>query len=127
MLEKVQRRATKLVSGFKRLDYETRLKELGMFSLERRYRRGDMIEVYKIFEGRDDLRLEDFFELDLDGRRGHSRKLKVQSSRLDVRKFSFSNRVIKLWNKLSDDTVCSIDLDTFKRLLDKDMTALGYI
>ena len=61
MLEKVQRRATRLVSGLKRLDYETRLKELNMFSLERRYKRGDMIEVYKIFTGLDDLKLEDFF------------------------------------------------------------------
>ena len=61
MLEKVQRRVTRLVSRLKRLDYETRLKELNMFSLERRYKRGDMIEVYKIFTGLDDLKLEDFF------------------------------------------------------------------
>ena len=40
MLEKVQRRATRLVSELKRLDYETRLKELNMFSLDRRYKRG---------------------------------------------------------------------------------------
>ena len=77
MLEKVQRQATKLVSGLRRLNYEARLKELDMFSLERRYVRGDMIEVYKIFKGEDDLNFSDFFILDTDTRtRGHNKKLK---------------------------------------------------
>jgi len=125
MLEKVQRRATKLISGFKRLDYETRLRELDMFSLKRRYKRGDMIEVYKIFEGLDNLNVSDYFELDRGGRRGHSRKLKVKSARLEIRKYSFSVRVVDLWNKLSEETVSSTSLNTFKRLLDRDMTELG--
>ena len=127
MLEKVQRRATRLIPGLKRLDYETRLKELNMFSLERRYRRGDMIEVYKIFTGLDDIKLEDFFELDNDDRRGHSRKLKVKYSRLDIRKYSFSVRVVGLWNRLSEQTVSSESLESFKKSLDRDMTCLGII
>ena len=125
MLEKVQRRATRLISGFKRLDYETRLRELNMFSLQRRYKRGDMIEVFKILTGLDNLKFDDLFELDVDGRRGHSKKLKVKSARLDVRKYSFSVRVVSLWNKLSEETVMSTSLATFKRLLDRDMSCLG--
>ena len=127
MLEKVQRRATRLVSELKRLDYETRLKELNMFSLDRRYKRGDMIEVYKIFSGLDDLKLEDFFVIDNDGRRGHSRKLKVKSARLDIRKFSFSVRIVSLWNKLSEETVSCKSLDSFKKHLDRDMNNLGIV
>ena len=127
MLEKVQKRATRIVSGLKTLDYETRLKALNMFSLGRRYKRGDMIEVYKIFNGLDDLKVEDFFVLDTDGRRGHSRKLKVQSCRLDIRKYSFSVRVVDLWNRLSEETVCSDTLTTFKKRLDKDMSNFGFI
>lgn len=126
MLEKVQRRATKLINGFDRLDYESRLRELDMFSLERRYKRGDMIEVYKIFNGMDDLCFEDFFELDLGGRRGHSKKLKTKKSRLDVRRYSFSVRVVDLWNKLSEETVSSETLDCFKRLLDRDMDKMRW-
>ena len=55
-----------------------------------------MIEVYKIFSGLDDLKVEDFFVVDNDGGRGHSRKLKVKSARLDIRKFSFSVRIVSL-------------------------------
>ena len=86
-----------------------------------------MIEVFKIFNGLDDLNFTDFFELDTAGRRGHSRKLKVKYARLDIRKYSFSVRVIDLWNKLSEEAVSSNSLDAFKRLLDRDMSNLGYV
>ena len=122
MLEKVQRRATKLVSGLKNLNYETRLKELNMFTLERRYRRGDMIQVFKILNGLDDLGIKDFFQLDNEGRRGHSKKLKVVAARLDIRKYSFSIRVVNLWNKLSEEAVSSKSLKEFKQFLDRDMS-----
>ena len=54
-IERVQRRATKLVPSLRRLSYEDRLKQLNMYSLERRSKRGDMIQVYKMFNGLDDV------------------------------------------------------------------------
>ena len=53
ILERVQRRATRLIPGLGRLSYEERLKETGLYSLERRRLREDMIEMFKIMKGRD--------------------------------------------------------------------------
>ena len=48
MLEKSQRRATKLIPRLRDLRYEERLKECGLTTLETRRLRGDQIEVFKI-------------------------------------------------------------------------------
>ena len=86
-LEKVQRRATKLVKGLEHKPYEERLKLLGIASLENRRVCGDLIQVFRIVKGFDRVNTEDFFDLDNGGGhalRGHSLKLKVNLSRLQL-------------------------------------------
>ena len=51
MLEKIQRRATKLIPELRDLRYEERLKECRLTTLETRRLRGDQIEVFKILNG----------------------------------------------------------------------------
>lgn len=119
LLESIQRRATKLIPSLKRLSYEDRLKDLNMFSVERRMLRGDLIQVYKLFSGLDNLDPNIFFSLNTDNAtRGHNFKIKKESCKLDIRKHFFSNRVVSSWNDLPQHVVNSSSLDIFKRLLD---------
>ena len=53
-LENVQRRATKLIPGYKEFDYKERLIRLNLSTLSYHHLRGDMIEIYKILTGKYD-------------------------------------------------------------------------
>ena len=50
-LERIQRRATKIIPELRYLNYEERLKECGLTTLETMRLRGDKIEVFKMLNG----------------------------------------------------------------------------
>eukprot|EP00061_Rhincodon_typus_P002350 g17290.t1 len=50
-LQRVQKRFTSMLPGMEDISYEERLEKLGLFALERRRLRGDLIEFYKIMKG----------------------------------------------------------------------------
>lgn len=120
-LETVQRRATKLVPSIAKYDYETRLKLLNLPSLEKRRLRGDLIETFKIITGRENVKLEDFFELATTDRtlRGHRYKLFVKRCNTTLRQNFFSQRVVNAWNSLPNEVVEATSVNCFKNRLDK--------
>ena len=120
-LKKNQRRATKLIPGLRDLRYEERLKECGRTTLETRRLRGrGQIEVFKILNGYENIYSNLFFETKENKiNRGHNFTLVKKQSRLDVRKFSFSQRTINVWNKLSEECVHASSVNVFKNRIDK--------
>ena len=59
-----------------------------------------------------------FFDMSQSSLRGHSLKLNKQRVRLDVAKFSFSNRVVNEWNILDEEIILGCSLAGFKWKLD---------
>lgn len=126
-LESIQRRATKLVPGFRGLQYEERLKRLDMFSLKDRRIRGDLIETFKILKGIDHLNCDHFFELSTQlTTRNNGFKLKGQRFNTDLRRSFFNVRVIDFWNKLPASVVQANTIATFKDRLDKHFKENGF-
>ena len=121
-LERVQRRFTRMFPGMEGRSYEERLRDLRLFSLERRRLRGDLIEVYKMIRGIDRVDGQRLFpRLEMASTRGHNFKVSGSRYRGDVRGRFFTQRVVREWNALPAMVVDSATLGTFKRLLDRHM------
>ncbi|KAI8504383.1 hypothetical protein Bbelb_175010 [Branchiostoma belcheri] len=121
-VERVQRRATKLVESVSHLSYPQRLQALQLPTLHFRRQRTDVIQLYKITHGYDKLRVGNscsicrgtMFEPSLSTTtRGHSFKYQVQKSH-GTRKCFFSSRVTRVWNSLSQEAVSSKSVNEFK-------------
>ena len=94
-LERIQRRATKISPELRDLSFEERLTECGLAILEKRMLRGDQIEVFKILNGYENIDRNMFFSLKKDNTtRGHKVKLVKDQCKLDIRKYSFSQRKV---------------------------------
>ena len=77
-IERVQRRAARLIPGRARLNYEERLKETGLYTLERRRLRGDVIEMFNIMKGIDKISEDELLNrVDSDRTRGHKEESKL--------------------------------------------------
>ena len=119
-LERVQRRLTKMIPRLRNMPYEERLKNLNLFSLSKRRMRGDLIEVFKIFKGFDNIDAENYFTLDQSNtRRRHDFKVIGKRFTSIEAKHFFFNRVVNIWNSLPSIVVESNTIVTFKNRLDK--------
>ena len=110
-----------MVPKLKKYSYPDRLKMIGITSLKERRVRGDMIEVYKLLTGKEQIDSGQFFTLAQPhySLRGHEKKLVKERSRLDTRKHFFSQRVINGWNNLPAEVVNSGSVNSFKNTYDR--------
>ena len=68
-----------------------------------------------------------FFTVKEDRRtRGHGVTLAKKRCRLDIRQFSFSQRIVNEWNILSADCVCASSVNIFKNKIDIHLRQAGY-
>ncbi|KAK4823222.1 hypothetical protein QYF61_027563, partial [Mycteria americana] len=104
LLEQVQRRVTIMIRGMEHLSCEERLRELGLFSLEKRRLQDTFLQP---FNG-DKL----FSRACCNRTRGNGFKLKEGRFRLDTRKQFFTMRVVKHWQRVPREVVDAPSLET---------------
>jgi len=119
LLEKVQRRATKLVPTVRDKPYEERLKTLDLPSLYYRRARGDLIEIYKHLSGYYTV-TNSYIQLEPHGyTRGHNKKLSKPRTNRRVRQNFLIDRAVNSWNRLPQEVIDTPSLNSFKNQLDK--------
>ena len=117
-IERVQRRATKLIPSLRNLPYKVRLQRLRLHTLELRRIRGQLIVVFKILNGYDEV--HNLFTLDTNLRtRNNGFKLKTKLFRSDIAKNYFVNNIVKIWNFLPPNVVAATSINNFKNRLDE--------
>ena len=114
-----------MIIGPRDHSYEDRLKECRLTTLETKRLRGDQIEVFKILNGFENVDRSTIFSIKKDSRaREQEVALVKDQCRLDVIKYSFSNRTINEWNILPAD--CLNSVNRFKSKIDKYLRRAGY-
>ena len=123
-LEKVQRRALRMITDLGSLSYDERLKSLGMESLENRRRRGDVIQCYKTMKWHGDIDPNTWFEFvqdrhDMNTRTHEANNIVPEKCNLNVRKHFYTNRVANIWNELPQDVRNAPTTNSFKNHYDR--------
>ncbi|GAB0185465.1 hypothetical protein GRJ2_001011800 [Grus japonensis] len=109
----------KMIGGLEHLSYEERLRELGLFSLEKRRFQGDLRAAFQYLKGNSKKAGEGLFTRAWSDRtRGNGFKLKEGRFRLDIRKKLFTVKVMRYWNRYPRDAVAAPSLEVFKSRLD---------
>ena len=127
-LERVQRKVTKMIPRLRNKPYNERLKELGLFSLSKRRLRGDLIEIFKMFRGLDNVNIHDYLNVDERNiTRNNGYKIIGKHFRSEEAKHYFFNRVVNVWNSLPAQVVNSDTLETFKNRVDKHLATVPHL
>ena len=118
-----------MIPELRDLSCESRLLQCGLTTLETRRLRGDQIEVFNIVNGYENVDRNTcmFFKLKEGSRtREHKAALVKEQCRLDMRKSSFSQKVINEWNKLPNDCVNASIVNMFRNRIDRYLIRAGY-
>ena len=128
LVENVQRKLTKHITGLQDISYEDRLKIIKLPSLEYRLLRGDMIQVFKIANNYyDPVTTHSIFKFSNNSRlRGHNFKIIKKSTNKSKYSNFFTNRVVNTWNNLPCSVVNAKSINDFKNLIDKHFNELQY-
>ena len=124
-LEGIQKRATKMVIELRGMEYEERLKELGLTSLENRRKRGDLLQIYKITKGFEkvELGLENIGEYGGEKRRHNYQLRKEKTVNTPMRDNFLLNRNATTWNMLPSDIAEADTVNQFKARIDRHMAS----
>ena len=112
-----------MIKGLELLSYSERLRELGLFSLEKRRLQGDLTVAFQFLKGaykQEGKRL--LMRMDSDRTKGNGFNLRQGRFMLDIRKKFFIQRVVTHWNRLPKEVVDAPSLEALKVRLD---VALG--
>ena len=126
LVERVQRRATRLVERIRHKPYEERLRCLDLPSLYYRRRRGDMIHTYQLLHGGVDADPNTFIALADGTTRGHPLKLHKFPAATRVRRVAFAARIVNDWNGLPAEVACAPSLNAFKARLDAHWASIRF-
>jgi len=128
LLELVQRRAANMIRRLEHHSYEERLRELGLFRLEKRRLRGDLLAAFQYLKGTYRKDVENIFiRACCDRTRNNCFKPREGRSRLVIRNKYFTVRVVKHWNGLPREVVDDPSLETFKARLDGALSNMIYL
>ena len=134
-IERVQRNFTKHIIELRDMNYQDRILNLGLPSLEYRRVRGDLIETYKIchkiYDPVSTNNLLNFASTNpvsdsFDRRRGHPHMLTKISPNTNKYKYFFSNRVTNVWNSLPSNVATACSLNAFKNNIDQIFSHIMY-
>ena len=124
LLEQVQKRAVRNISGLKGNTYEEKLQELGLTTLKDRRLRTDLIQTFKILKGFDNVNSNTWFSF---VEPTHSRmtrhtsnplNIQLKQARTEIRKNFFSVRIPEKWNSLPSEVRESKTIHMFKSRYD---------
>jgi ribonuclease P/MRP protein subunit RPP40 len=122
-----------MVSNFQAKNYKDKLLEAGMTTLEQRRGRGDLIRMYRIMTGKDDVHFSTWLQRMSDGEGGANTRaaagylnvLPPDNCSNNTRRYFFSQRVVDSWNNLPDSGKQAESVNLFINCLDDHLQAFG--